>query len=45
MVVGDTTVTGTVFYDECKDGQFDAQDYPLGGEDISDIKKTRCLDA
>lgn len=29
---GDTTVTGTVFCDQCKDGTFDALDYPLGGE-------------
>ncbi|KAJ0521651.1 putative protodermal factor 1 [Helianthus annuus] len=28
---GDTTVTGTVFCDQCKDGQFDTLDYPLGG--------------
>ncbi|KAL8234412.1 hypothetical protein R6Q59_020512 [Mikania micrantha] len=28
---GDTTVTGTVFCDQCKDGRFDALDYPLGG--------------
>ncbi|KAI3804013.1 hypothetical protein L1987_32181 [Smallanthus sonchifolius] len=28
---GDTTVTGTVFCDQCRDGEFDALDYPLGG--------------
>ncbi|XP_076958439.1 uncharacterized protein LOC143634165 [Bidens hawaiensis] len=30
----DTTVTGTVFCDQCKDGGFDTLDYPLGGVTI-----------
>ncbi|KAK1419324.1 hypothetical protein QVD17_28489 [Tagetes erecta] len=33
-VRGDTTVTGTVFCDQCKDGAFDSLDYPLGGVTI-----------
>lgn len=29
---GDTMVSGTVFCDQCKDGEISVLDYPLGGE-------------
>lgn len=29
---GDTMVSGTVFCDQCKDGEVSVLDYPLGGE-------------
>lgn len=31
-VQGDTMVTGTVFCDQCKDGQVSIFDYPLSGK-------------
>lgn len=34
VACGDTIVSGTVFCDQCRDGEISRLDYPLGGESV-----------